>query len=142
MWYVRVYHMTIWYTLWPCGMHLWPFGVLFQNHLKNQFRIFEYQKLLKPWHTIKPKCAWDHAPLVRIQALPLLTFGLCSFGLILWHSSTPFYSYNIYHHGLSSYTLFGLPLYMRRPFDWCRESTYRTVSTDPVNMYKMHCCDK
>ncbi len=52
------------YDFWPCGM-------LFQNHRKLQFRIFEGQKYLKPWHIKKTKCVWciGHTAFVGRPAL-------------------------------------------------------------------------
>ncbi len=46
-----IYHMTMVYAFWLCGM-------LFQNHRKRQLRIFKSQKLLKPWHKKKTNFVW------------------------------------------------------------------------------------
>ncbi len=68
----------IWYAL--------DHVVIFQNHRKRQFRIFEFQKWLKSCHKKrKPNLcgAWCHTPHVRSPAAPHLTCCL------MLHSWTP-----------------------------------------------------
>ncbi len=75
MWDVRVYHMTMWYAFWSCGMR-------FKNTRKLQFRIFKCRKWLKPWHKEKVrsvKCMgsysiweanWTRLDIWALMALP------------------------------------------------------------------------